>query len=160
MSINTQSIPDKCGQVYAYPQSIVVNRIPGTWSIFMCQAGESLVSTRYDQVTWSIPGVDYSLNHPGVEPQASNMTAVAPAIGETGLLAGGVRRGGVKGMKPVGYEVRLQGGVKSVFVDCCGMCGKVGSRNRELRECRWTSPAGCIRNSLITWQALRKTSTQ
>ena len=43
---------------------IPVNRIPGTWSIFMCQAGESLVSTRYDQVTWSIPGVDYSLCHP------------------------------------------------------------------------------------------------
>ena len=81
----------------------------------------------------------YDARH-GVEPQASNTTAVAPAIRETGLLAGGVRRGGVKGMKPVGCEVRLQGGVKSVFVDCCGMCGRVGSRNRELMECRWTPP--------------------
>jgi hypothetical protein len=80
----------------------------------------------------------------GVEPQASSMTAVAPAIGETGLFAGGVRRGGVKGMKPVGSEVRLQGGVKSVFVDCCGMCGRVGSRNRELRECRWTPPCWLV----------------
>ena len=76
----------------------------------------------------------------GVEPHASNMTAVAPAIGATGLLAGGVHRGGVKGIKPVGCEVMLQGGAKSVFVDCCGMCGRVGSRNRELRDCRWTTP--------------------
>ena len=98
----------------------------------------------------------------GVEPQASKMTAVVPAIGETGLLAGGVRRGGVKGIKPVGCEVTLQGGVKSVFVDCCGMCGKVGSKNRELRECRWTPPAhaGCTLNSLIAWQALREKSAQ
>ena len=93
-----------------------------------------------------------------VEPPAGKITAVAPAIGVTRLLAGDVHRGGVKGMKPVGFEVRLQGGVNSVFVDCCGMCGKVGSRNRELRDCRWTPIAGCTRNSLITWQALRKKS--
>jgi hypothetical protein len=83
--------------------------------------------------------------------------AVAPANGATGLLAGGV--GGVKvATKPAGCEARLQGGVKSVFAACCGMCGKIGSRNRELRECRWTSLAGCTPNSLITWQALRKKS--
>ena len=74
----------------------------------------------------------------GAQPPAGKMTAVAPAIGVTRLLAGDVHRGGVKGMKPVGCEVTLQGGVKSVFVDLCGMCGRVGSRNRELRECRWT----------------------
>ena len=59
------------------------------------------------------------------------------------MLAGGV--GGVRqamegGTKPAGCEARLQGGVKSVFAACCGLCGKVGSRNRELRECRWISP--------------------
>jgi hypothetical protein len=83
----------------------------------------------------------------GVAPQASNMTAVPGAIGGTGLLAGGV--GGVKGSveggtKPDGYEVRLQGGVTSVFEDSCGMCGQVGSRNRELRECRWTPPCWLV----------------
>ena len=76
----------------------------------------------------------------GVQPPAGKMTAVAPAIGVTRLLAGDVHRGGVKGMKPVGCEVTLQGGVNSVFVDCCGMCGKGGSRRRELRDCRWTPP--------------------
>ena len=91
---------------------------------------------RSNEAVGEVPATDID----GVEPQASKMTAVAPAIGETGLLAGDVHRGGVKGMKPVGCEVTLQGGVKSVFVDCCGMCGKVGSRNRELRECRWTPP--------------------
>ena len=67
--------------------------------------------------------------------------AVAPASGATGLLAGGV--GGVGqavggGTKPAGCEDRLKGGVKSMFAVCCGLCGKAGSRNRELRECRWT----------------------
>jgi hypothetical protein len=90
--------------------------------------------------------------------------AVAPANGATGLLAGGV--GGVKvkvaTQKPPGCEARLQGGVKSVFKACCGMCGKVGSKSRELRECRWTPPAhaGCTLNSLIAWQALREKSAQ
>ena len=63
---------------------------------------------------------------------------MAPAIWATGLLAGGVRGGDVKGIKPVGCEVTLQGGVNLVFVFFCGMRGRIGSRNRELRECRWT----------------------
>ena len=82
----------------------------------------------------------------------------APAIGATGLLVGGV--GGVKGIKLAGCGARLQGGFKSVLVDCCGMCGKVGGRNRDLRECRWTPPAGCTLNSLVTWQALPEKSAQ
>ena len=66
--------------------------------------------------------------------------AVAPASGATQMLAGGV--GGVRqavkgGTKPAGCTcgARLKGGVKLVFVACCGLCGKAGSRNRELREC-------------------------
>ena len=83
--------------------------------------------------------------------------AVAPTNAATGLLAGGVG-----GVKVVTNKPRLQGGVKSVFEACCGMCGKVGSKNRELRECRWTPPAhaGCTLNSLIAWQALREKSAQ
>ena len=97
----------------------------------------------------------YAARH-GVEPPASNMTAVPGAIGGTGLLAGGV--GGVKGSveggtKPDGYEVRLQGGVTSVFEDYCGMCGKVGSRNRELTQCRWTPPAGWLHPELTNYLA-------
>ena len=83
--------------------------------------------------------------------------AVAPTNAATGLLAGGVG-----GVKVATNKPRLQGGVKSVFEACCGMCGKVGSKKRELRECRWTPPvhAGCTLNSLIAWQALREKSAQ